>query len=445
MLRSYGLLLSATLVVAAGWFSPVFAGDMPKPLALSFRDALRIAKTRHVDILVAGERVEQALERIGQAAAPLLPQLQSDASQSRQTQNLRAMGISIPGQTGSVVGPFNTLDARLSLTQTIFDMATIERLRSAHAGKRMSMADALKVEQDVLALVGTLYLEAKRAREAIAVQGVLLRRDQEQLRVARAKLRLGVGDPVRLKELAATVAERRYELARIKANAEERRLDLTSALGFSSDQDIVFVEDKSFEDIPLPDKGVIAPTVGSLPEVRVSQELFRERQAEHRAELAEFFPKVSGFGDYGASGETPAHADDTYRLGLKVTLPLFEGGRTIARVKEASSKVQESKVQWVDTQHRAEAKILSATQSVRENLSLMEAKDAALLASNMRYALARERLRTGMGNRLEVLEALADRMTGKDQKEEAVADYRMAEVNLAHALGQMERLAASEK
>src|SRR5262245_33239041 len=181
------------------------------PLRLSLGEALRIAQERHVEVVVAEERVKQAISRISQARSGLLPQLSATASQNRQTRNLIAVGIEIPG-VNPLVGPFNSFDARLGLTQAIFDGAALERLRSARVGKALSLAEAEKTKQDVLALVATLYLEAKRAQESVSLTQSLLKQSEERLRLARSRLQLDLGTSFEVTQLTAERADNQSRL-----------------------------------------------------------------------------------------------------------------------------------------------------------------------------------------------------------------------------------------
>lgn len=412
-------------------------------LRLSFGDAIRMAQDRHVEVLVANERVQQALTRLEQARSVLMPQVTATASQTRQTRNLEAMGIDIPGRD-PLVGPFNTFDARVRMTQTLFDASSLKRLRAVRSDQQLSFAEARKAQQDAMALAAALYVEAQRGIEAVELGHALVRDAEERLRIIQTRQKLGMAASLEVQQAQATLAESRQRLRAATAMAEERRLDLTAALGLSRDQRVLYPREEAWKDLPIfTDEEAMAAAQES-PEVGVARLRTQQRRDERAVEKADEAPKFSAVADYGASGTAPGSSLATYAFGAQMSLPIFEGGRSPSRVRAASSRIREAEALLADAKQRAEAKTLSAVQSVKQALVTLEAKDAALEVAASELALALERAKIGVGNRVEVVEALTTAALARDQKEEAVATYRMAQVQLAHVLGRMERLAAPE-
>lgn len=414
----------------------------PAPRSISLGEALALAKAQNIDAILARERVQQAIERLGQSISPLLPRITGAASQSRQTRNLESLGISLSSE-GPVVGPFNTFDARVSVTQTIFDMTVIQRLRAAAAGKDQSLAERRKTGQDVLALIANLYIEADRAEDSVQFTKSVVARDRKGLSLEKRRLEIGTGSDLSVKRAEADLSESRWALESARSAAVERRIDLAVALGLSPGQPIGFAKGKLFEDPALPTVAEIQASKETHPEVEAARELLRVREAERWAELAEFLPKVSGFGDYGLSGETPSNSEVTYTVGAKVTLSLFEGGATIFRANEAESRIRESQASIDDLERRVEANVLISIESIKSALTAVNAREAQLVVSTKERSLARQRFDSGIGSELDVLDAVAQESQARDQKREAVALYWLAQVQMLHSLGHMDRLGAA--
>jgi outer membrane protein len=411
-------------------------------LPLSLREALQLARERHVEVIVAEERVQQALTRITQARSPLLPQIKATASQLRETRNLEAVGIQIPG-INPVLPPFNSFDARLALTQTIFDATALERLRSARVEKLVSLAEVQKTKEDVMALVADLYLEAERAQEAIPLARSLLRQSEERLRLARSRLQLGLGPPLDVTNLEAERAQGKSRLVEVSKQAVEKRLDLAAALGLPAEKTISFAK----EDIRLP-ASAKDPTQMILPDhpdVELAQRVVEQSKAEKKVAQADYYPKISGQADYGASGNDPTHADDTYTFGGGLSVPLYAGGLRRARVRETASQIRESEARLVDTQRQTEARVLSARETLERSSSLLKATQSDLSSARKQLSVANERLRSGLGTSLEVVEAETQLAQASDRESDARATYRLAQVNLVHAIGKMESLIDASK
>src|SRR5262245_12513669 len=114
-----------------------------EPEQLQERSVLRLSLKRAVEIglapegnaaiQLAGEEIRQAEARSMQDRAALLPDLTGSASTQSVTRNLRSMGldenISAFGIPRSV-GPFNVFDARVSMTQNLLDLSSIQRYKA---------------------------------------------------------------------------------------------------------------------------------------------------------------------------------------------------------------------------------------------------------------------------------------------------------------------------
>lgn len=94
-------------------------------ISLSLSDAIHQARERSPERVMSQERVRQAVARTYQAYTTLLPQVSAEVSQGRETRNLDSVGISLPGATDPVVGPYNSFGAKIKISQIVFDGAAI--------------------------------------------------------------------------------------------------------------------------------------------------------------------------------------------------------------------------------------------------------------------------------------------------------------------------------
>jgi outer membrane protein TolC len=408
-------------------------------IPLSLTEALRMAKERHVEVIVANERVQQAIARIAQARAPFLPQLEGDASEKRQVVNLNAFGINIPAPGfDNLVGPFNSFDARINLTQTLFDAEVIRRLQSAKAGKLLSLADSRKTEEDVLALVADLYLNARRAEEKIQLARTLLAQAESRLRIARSRSELGLGTSQEVIEGEAEQVDRQSQLTQSLTEAKERRYDLAAALGLEAQTPIQYSEEH-LSPVSSRDES-LSTFVNQHPDVELARKEVDQKKIDKKVAQAAYYPKLWATANYGASGTTPGDAAQVYQYGGQLQIPLYQGGLHHARVREATSEIRESEARMEDTKAHTEAGILSAKEGVNRAYGLMKSAEADFRSAQKQYSLAQERLKQGTGTELEVVDASSQLASAKDKKMEAQATYDLAKVALAHALGRMESL-----
>ena len=124
--------------------------------------------------------LDQASGQYQQARSYLLPQLNLVARQSFQTINLLGYGIDLPGSSQQsaqqLIGPFGSMDARVFLTQELFNLADVRSSQSFHSHLDSSRLLINNARELVVPRVVSTYLEALRAkatRDTLKEQGVL--------------------------------------------------------------------------------------------------------------------------------------------------------------------------------------------------------------------------------------------------------------------------------
>ncbi|HKY64376.1 MAG TPA: TolC family protein [bacterium] len=432
--KSWAMVL-AGLAALAG--RPALAA--PEPLTL--KQALRLAQNRHVEVLVADQRVQAAMARIGQAKSVLLPNFDVTASQYRRTVNLETFGIDpqIPGFTfDPKPPPFNVFDARIALRQTLFDLSALRQLKLAKLGTRLSQEDRRRAEADALALTATLYLEAQSAQRTLENTRALVRREEARYRLAGAEREIGLGSDLAVTQSRAALAAVRNQVAGAERDAEERRLDLAAALGLPPEQAIRFPGSVSLGPVAAPGEAEIQSWIDQHPDLAVARRQVDLDRQDRSVEKADYFPKVVGAADYGASGPDPANATDTYNFGAGLSIPLYQGGLREARIREASAKLQESELRLEQLRRDREADVRSALAALKQSIEAQRAARAGLDQSRAALNVSQARRESGLGSELEVVEARREVIASQESLDQADAAYRLAWVNLEHRLGRMQ-------
>ncbi len=411
------------------------------PMQLSLGDALQMALDRDVNLIVGQERVNQALARMNQSVSFLLPQVTGDISQKRQTRDLRSSGITLPGDP--LVGPFNSFDARVKLTQVLFDRSALERFKTAQLNHQLSSLEYRKVREDTLSLVATFFIEAKRAAQSLKVYKLMLKRDQKQLNLLQSRFESGLSTAVELDKAKTSYAQSLSNWQMAQTDSIDKRLTLCAALGLPLEQEIVFSWDQNDLDRTILLENFSKKTVDQHPDVQVALQKFKFAQSQKSVEVAEYWPKIVAMADYGPSGLEPRDSNDTYTLGVQASVPIWEGGLRHARIKEMESEIKEHQANLEDKQRHIAAAILNAKQYLRQSEMTLKAKKLETHQVDEELKLAKERFLSGIGSNWELINALTQQVLVYDQGDDAVAAHLMAQINLAHAMGQLDQWAAA--
>ena len=102
------------------------------PLSMKRAVEIALAPDGSTRAALAQESIQQALDRVAEAKAALLPNLDTSVQYRRQTTNLQAYGfafkIPVPGfSIPAIVGPFSVLDTRAAAQQSVVNISDIRK------------------------------------------------------------------------------------------------------------------------------------------------------------------------------------------------------------------------------------------------------------------------------------------------------------------------------
>ena len=425
------------------------AADQPtqsRGLTLSLRRAVQIAVSPegNAQMQLTGEALQQAEARSAQARAALLPDISSSLSYKNQTTNLRAYGLgfnlqTIPGYSYSfpaLVGPFNVLDARISGTQSVFDISSIRRLQSAHAGISAARSDLQNAEEQVAAQVARAYLSAVRAdadvetaRANITLSQAVLKQAENQkdagtgtgIEITRARVQLA-NDQQRLLVAENTRHRTHLQLLRAMNMPLAIQLDLTDKLGFVP-VDAITLENAK------------AQALAERPDFKAQQERENSMRLSANATKLERVPSISIMGDYGVISSYIDDGLPTRMVGVSVRIPIFNGGRMDARRAETASQYRSESVRTKELREQIELDVrlaLDALHSAEEQVQI--ARDGLQLSEN-ELAQAQRRYEAGIAFGLEVTDAQTRLERARDNQTEALYNYNLARIDLEQAMG----------
>ena len=407
-------------------------------IRLTLKDALQSVDTINFKVMMANARLEQAIARISEEQSDLLPHLEGVASGGRQTDDLRAEGFKFPG-VGTHIGPYNNFDARARVTIALFDPSAFERFQAAKKGEVLSEAELGKTREDILALVADLFVDAERKAQTAKLLQTLLDKDRMAYELSQQNLNQGTGTELNSNQYSTVLEQTKYQYTQAKLQAEDACLDLAAALQLPVGEVFVFIDDNEFLKliVRFASNNSLNP---SNADTVLANSTLEARKADQRTAVADFFPKVSGSADYGRSGESPQHGSNTYFVGLKASVPIWEGGEQQAKLKEVNGEIEEAQENLLDVNQQALVNVVKARKAIAEAVDLKNAKTQKRLTAQRSLRIALHAQEIGSGSSFEVMQAKADLAIAEDEFNEAQATVVMSYIDLLHAQGRLREL-----
>jgi outer membrane protein TolC len=423
-------LLAALILLAA----PVRAAEAPSPVGL--HDAIAAAVGSRLDAVLAGEHAAQARAQAAQSASSVLPQLTAALSESRTfKENLAAQGLSFPGFP-SMLGPFNTFDARVRLTQKLFDWGAWRRAQSGEAAARVAAAEEKSAREQVASAAALSYLEAVRAARAVAAA----RADREAadglFKLARDRKEQGAATGVDVVRAQARAADAGAALLRAQVSEREAQLLLKRVAGWPLGRELSLTDDftAASSSGPALEESLSAALSGRA-EISAAEERVKSEDYALSAARGDRAPSVVLTGDYARSGTRISDSKNVGQVGAALALPVFTGGLLKGRQDEAASRRRQAEANLADVRQQVELDVRVALERLSESLEEERASALSLSLAERELEMARDRYGAGVGASLDVVEAQAELARARSARVSALARYHSSRVNFAASTG----------
>jgi outer membrane protein TolC len=415
------------------------------PIQLSLKRAVEVAVSPegNTKIQLSGEALKQAQSRSAQARAALLPDLEASLTDRDQTSNLAAMGIKIsvpiPGFVfPTFVGPFTTMDARATVTQSVFDFSSIKRFQASKVGVSAARSDVDSTEEQVAAQVARAYLAAVRADADVETAQSDVTLAEAVLKQAENQKTAGTGTGIEITRAKVQLANDRQRLLVAGNQRTSARLQLLRVMGLRLDTELELTDKLAYVPVDaVTIEQAKAQALKERPDLKAQQEREANARMAASATKMERLPSVAAFGDYGSIGTGFDNALPTRTYGVSLRVPVFDGGRRDARRAESASQYRSEKVRTNDLKEQIELDVRLALDGLESAEQQVKVAKEGLELSENELAQARRRVDAGVAIGVEVTDAQTRLERARDNQTAALYNYNVARIDLAQSMGKV--------
>jgi len=425
------------LAASLGW------AQSPLPLSMKRAVEIALAPDGSTRAALAQESIQQAQDRVTQAKAAFLPNLDTSIEDRRQTTNLQAFGlgfgfiIPVPGFSfPSLVGPFSVLDARATAQQSVLNLSDVRKYQASKATLAAVKLDNDVTRSQVSDEVARGYLACLRADADRDTARANVELSEALLALARRQLTAGTGTGIEVTRAEVQLANDRQRLIRADNDRTRTILQLLKAMGLRMDSSVEFTDKLVFKPVdPASSETLLETARKARPELKTQQQREEAARLSHSAVKSERLPTIGASGDYGAIGSDVVSSRATYTLGVSLRVPVFDGFRREARREESFSQYKQEQIRTRDVGQHIELQVRVALESLRSASAEVDASREGLSLAENELAQARRRYEAGVGTSVEVTEAQTRLQRARDNQVIALYDYNVARLDLATATG----------
>lgn len=438
---------------------PLFAQQQlqtrPAVMQLSLKQAVEIALAPegNTRVRLAEESLKQSEAGANEARAALLPDFESYLQYQNETNNIKAFGFNFssfiptalfpPGSLNfpSLLGPFDLLDVRTTVSQSIFNFSSIRRYQASKVAIEAVKAENEGTNDQVTDEVARAYLGALRAQASLDTARANVELSEALLRLAQQQKTAGTGTGIEITRAQVQLANDRQQALVAENDVDRTQLQLLRVIGLRMDNPVELTAKLEY----IPTEAVSpeqALAVAQTHRKELKAQLRREDNARlnYGATKLERVPSVSAFANYGDLGSSLNNALPTRSVGVSLRVPIFDGGKLDARRAESMSQYREQKIRTVDLRDQIELDVRVALDGLKSADAQVKTAEEGLRLSENELAQAERRYKAGVTNSIEVTDAQTRLARARDNRISALYNYNLARIELGAATGTIQSM-----
>ena len=406
------------------------AADEIKPgETLDLSRCIAIALKNHPTILGAAGSLKASQSRVKEARSNYYPQVGASSAYSR---NYVQGGTSAAAPGNSY---YNEYQDSLNLNQTLIDFGKT----SAQVDVQSFGADAARADLDntvsqiVLGVKQAYYgnLQAKQSREANAEA---VAQYEQHLDQAKRFYEVGIKPKIDVTNAEVDLSQARLTLLKAENGLRIAKITLNNAMGTPDAPGYEVQDSTAYQDYPIDLETALKRGYDARPDL-VSATAKREA-AQRSIDLARtgYYPVLSGNAGYGWSGlDYPL--EKGWTVGATLNFPLFSGFLTTFQVEEARANLEVAKANEENIRQGIRFDVEQAYYNLKDAREGIVLAEVTVKQAKENRELAQGRYAAGVGNTIEVTDAVVSEINAKTSYINALYFYRLAIANLEKAFG----------
>jgi outer membrane protein TolC len=410
--------------------------DRRGPEKLSLKRAIELGTSAegNTGIQLAGESIKEAQAKAMAARSELLPEVNGTLGRQSVTRNLSSMGLTEAAYgLPRTVGPYDVVDARVSVSHSVMDWSAIRRYQASKATVGAEKQGYGAAQEHAAGTIARAYVAALRADadyEAVQANVTLAEAVLDQ---AVRKNKAGTGTGVEVTRAEVELANQQQRLIAAANDQSRAKLELLRAMGRPLDMQIELTDRLSM--VAVDASGSTSLAMEQRSDWKAQNEREHAAGLFRSAAKLDRLPTVTSFADYGSTGTGVDAASPTRSYGLSIKVPLFDGGRRGAKIAETSSQFRQEQIRTRDLHDQMELDIRVAQDALRSAQKEVSAAEAGLELAEKELSQARKRYEAGVADSLEVTDAQTRLARARDNRVQALYRHNLARITYSEAMG----------
>lgn len=428
-------------VVLVGIFGYSYANAQE---VLTLQQALKYALENKAEAKKSALDLENAQYLIDEVRGSALPQISASASMKANV-IIPEMALENNGQVMKVkMGqPWNS-NAIVSLNQQIFNQSVFTGLKAAKTTREFYQVNSQLTEEQLIEKVSTAYYDVFQTQLQLQTIQTNLDNSTKNKNVINGLVDAGLAKKIDLDRLVVNINNLESQKQQMINALELKENALKFAIGMSIESDINLPKETFDIDASI---ALESNPVEGRTEVLLATKQLELYELQKKSKVADLYPRLSLGADFGWNGfgkGFPIGGDFSWPkssgIGLNLSIPIFTGGTTKARINQADIEIRQAQVVLEDTKlglslanENAKSQIKNSLLTINSNRSNIGLAQEVLSDTENNY-------KNGLATLTELLDAEKALADAQNNLNTSLLNFKIAEIQLIKAKGQLKSL-----
>ncbi|MDX1909726.1 MAG: TolC family protein [Bacteroidia bacterium] len=358
------------------------------------------------------------------------PQIEA---QAQLTDNLRVAQVLLPGEIFGQPGVFlpvqfgvqYTFNSSVQLTQILFNQSVFTGIRAARESAELGSLNAQRTREQVAYDIAALYYAVQINRVQARIVADNLAQLDELMRLAALGVQAGTGMQIDVDRVQVNRTNLLTQQANL-AQAIDQQLNLLKLqMGMTLDQPLALVE--SFETEPWMLDLMQSPDPLQSTDIKLLERQASLNELGLKVTKQGYIPSLAGFATTSLQSQTNEFSGfgeqnnwfNATAIGLSLNIPVFDGFRRDAQIRQAEVDLLKSRSVLRETQNAYSIQFYNADKKLEVAKAALEAQKANRELAEKVYALSQLRYQQGVA-------PLSDVLNAETAQKEAQTNYLAA-------------------
>ncbi|TPE43109.1 TolC family protein [Pontibacter mangrovi] len=421
---------------------------------LSLQQAIEYALSNNQDVKKATYDEEIGTQQIRQARSQGLPQVNVsgglDYYPALPTQLMPPEFGGLVGRPGEALpvkfGKDYNASANVRLTQLLYNQSYFVGLKAAKTTQDLYRLRKEMAKEDLIYNIGTAYYQTLQTKEQFETIEANLERLTELARIMELQYKNDLVAKVDVNRIKVNKTNLENQLQSLTTAYEQQKNILKFFMNMPLDQEITLTSAEGSLDNVVTEAITVAQATTQKTQYQLLQTQKQLQDYSIKNTQAGYYPTLSAYGQYGYNtqrdelfgSEVPWFK--TSVVGLQLNIPIFDGFRKDAQVKQGQLEMQKIEQDMSKLEANTAVELTNALAQLQNSQRSIEVQQQNVDLAQEVYNTTNERYKEGISPLTDLLEAEVSLREAKTNLNNENLKYKVAQLNYLKARGELDKL-----